>query len=860
MVCCKTRYRWSLFCDSFAIFACIESNYLIIVSMRKLSLIILFISFCTLLVANDLISQRGERQDFGLLMGEKLNHNGLVINPTPQTLQRHNATLDISKGVVPKGCATNYVHELNFLATARRGVSLRIEVDANLPASHGVKLVPGAYRLDITSKGIEIKSHDDLGAFYAIQTLRQIVESDLSQDGALPCLTINDWPELPCRGVVEGFYGTPWSHEARMSLIDFYGRYKMNYYIYGPKDDPYHSSPYWREPYPANEAENIRELVEVCRGNRVQFVWAIHPGQDIRWDEDDYHKLLAKFEFMYNLGVRAFAIHFDDISGEGANPHYQIPLLNRLNEEFVSKHGDIAPLIVCPTDYTRLWANPTPRGSLVVYGNTLHPSVDIFWTGDAVCSDLTEETVEWVSERVKRPILFWWNYPVTDYVRHILLQAPVYGLSSAMDAGKVRGIVSNPMEHAEASKLALNSVADYAWNTRAYNPIDSWERALEMMAPDVKDAYRTFAIHSCDTETGYRRMESWETEVLTIDTYSPQIAERLKVECVNIEAVPTRMESCSNKSLLNELRPWLVEFGKLGARCRRAIEALELYNDGHYTEFWEAYIQNLMTDDELDAYNAHRSGVLKLQPFYNQLMGDMAARFYKCLSGNNASVSTAWGTYKSLQSPQAKLMFDNDTATYYHSGVGQRTDHFVAVDMGFVRQVHDVCILQGRNSVNDVDYFDHALLEYSLDAEEWVAFSDTLVGVYDIKWQGDPFEARYVRMRKLPSSKTNWLAIRSFDINPVDESCYHIDGNPYTALLPTDTVVLHLLPSTSRCVLMLGALDPQKNPVCHLLSHDEVLLQSIDITTSLCDIEVQGVAMLRIEGVDTIYEIIPVKE
>lgn len=79
------------------------------------------------------------------------------------------------------------------------------------------------------------------------------------------------------RGVVEGFYGTPWSHKVRMSLIDFYGQNKMCDYLYGPKDDPYHSSPYWRQPYPAQEAQNIRELVDCAKRNRVNFIWAIHP-------------------------------------------------------------------------------------------------------------------------------------------------------------------------------------------------------------------------------------------------------------------------------------------------------------------------------------------------------------------------------------------------------------------------------------------------------------------------------------------------------------------------------------------------------------------------------------------------------
>lgn len=827
--------------------------------MRKLTLIALLLSVCATLSAQDLSLQRGESQDLGVLLGEKLNHNGLVINPTPQELQLHNATLDINKGVVLKGSSLEYAQELEFLKPTRKGVALRIDKDVNLPSHYGVRLIPGAYRLDITRKGIDIRAHDDVGVFYAIQTLRQIAESEIAKGGKLPSLTINDWPSLPCRGVVEGFYGTPWSHQTRMSLIDFYGRYKMNYYIYGPKDDPYHSSPNWREPYPAVEAENIRHLVDACRRNRVNFVWAIHPGQDIRWDEDDYGNLLRKFQYMYELGVRAFAIHFDDISGEGAKPTYQIALLNRLNEEFVVPRGDIAPLIVCPTDYTRLWANPTPRGSLVQYGNTLHPSVDIFWTGDAVCSDLTEETVAWVGERVQRPILFWWNYPVTDYVRHILLQAPVYGLSSTMNADKVRGIVSNPMEHGEASKLALYSVADYAWNTHAYNPIDSWERALDVMAPDVSDAYRTFAIHSCDTETGYRRIESWETETFTIDTYTPQLADKLKAECVAIEAVPAQMEECNNKALLAELRPWLIEFAKLGTRCRQAIEALELYREERYQDFWNAYVDNLMTRDEIEAYNAHSSGTMKLQPFYKNLMDDMAASFYELLSGNKASVFELIGTYPSLQAPQAKYMFDDDTATYYHSGAGQRTDHYVAIDMGFVQNVNHVHILQGRNSVDDVDYFDHAILEYSLNGDVWKALSDTLVGVYDITWKGEPVEARYVRMRKLPSSKTNWLAVRSFEINPVEKSLYHIDCNPYTALEATSTVSVELPQSAARCVILLGAVDLASNPACSLFASDGTLLRKIDIHSSLLEVDVTDAATLQLDGVDTIFEIIPTR-
>ena len=304
-----------------------------------------------------------------------------IINPVPHEVEMsaEETALDVTAGVRLIDRSGKFENYVDFLpAGDKKAVRLTVEFGQKKAAKAGVREVSGAYRLTIDGKGISILGYDERGAFYGLQTLRQIVAQ--AESGLLPCVRVNDWPDLPSRGVVEGFYGTPWSHQARLSLIDFYGRYKMNTYIYGPKDDPYHSSPDWRKPYPEDEAADIKELVEACRANYVDFVWAIHPGQDIKWNEEDYAALVAKFEDMYALGVRAFAIFFDDISGDGANPYRQVELLNRLGEEFVKVKGDVAPLIICPTDYNRSWANPTERGSLAVYGRELDPSVRVFWT------------------------------------------------------------------------------------------------------------------------------------------------------------------------------------------------------------------------------------------------------------------------------------------------------------------------------------------------------------------------------------------------------------------------------------------------------------------------------------------------
>lgn len=712
----------------------------------------------------DLSAQRLESQTISAVPGHKVDHKGLVLNPTPHLLNLDVANAaDLSAGFRVKDRQGAFTDDLSFLKLDRNGLPLTIDFGARQAAKAGVRPVEGAYSLTVGKKGVTIIGHDERGAFYGLQTLRQVLKS-----GKLPYMSVLDWPDLKYRGVVEGFYGTPWSHQVRLSLIDFYGENKMNTYLYGPKDDPYHSCPNWRLPYPEDEARNISQLVEACKKNRVDFVWAIHPGQDIKWNEEDYNNLLNKFNLMYDLGVRAFAIFFDDISGEGTNPTKQAELLNRLNAEFVKAKGDVRSLIVCPTDYSRLWANPGPNGNLAIYGKTLDPGIEVFWTGDYVCSDLTKETMEWVDSRIKRPAFYWWNFPVQDYARHIIMQGPAYGLDTSLTSEDLCGIASNPMEHGEASKIALYGVADYCWNVKAYNPLDNWERGLAELVPDDTDAYRTFAIHSCDTETGYRRSESWETETFLVDNYTQEQYNALLAEFRKIKGIPARMEKCcTDRLLLDELRPWLTEFGKLGVRGEKAMKLIKLLEDGKYDIFWPAYTDNIMTEDELAAYNAHKSGTLKLQPFYENAMDDLGIMFYEKISGQKSSVLRGMGSFNNSFSTQTKLMFDNDSTTYYTSGVAQTPGSWIGVDLGAVTPVTDIFILQGRNSVDDVDYFDHVALQYSADGRTWENLIGDMQKQYIIKWNGDPVQARFVRLQRLDSKKQNWASVRTFEVNPV---------------------------------------------------------------------------------------------
>lgn len=598
----------------------------------------------------DLDAQRKEVKAVNPVPGKKLNHRDRVINPTPQQIRfTGKATLNIAKGYALNDAKHSFKKDLDKLQLSDAGAPLVIDYGEDAARKAEVKPLSGAYTLNVGTDGIHIVGYDERGAFYGLQTLRQILAwPEVKERKQIPGLEINDYPTLPNRGVVEGFYGTPWSHQVRLSLIDSYGRFKMNTYLYGPKDDPFHSSPNWRLPYPEAQAKNLKELVEACRRNRVDFVWAIHPGKDIQWNETDYRNLVHKFNLMYDLGVRGFAIFFDDIAGEGTNPMKQVDLLNRLTADFVQAKGDVLPLTVCPTDYSKLWAKPGENGALAIYGKHLHPDIKVFWTGDVVCSDLTHETLQFINSRIKRPAYYWWNYPVTDYVRHILLQAPVYGLNTTLTDKETCGIVSNPMEHGEASKISLYSVADYAWNTSAYNAIDSWERALAEMMPECPEAYRTFAIHSCDTETGYRRDESWNVETFRLADWTEAAAHALEAEFSRMAEAPAMIEAkCANRALVGEIRPWLQELGKLGERGKRAIELARVYRTGKLdADFWQQYQANLMTEEQLKLYKAHRVGTLKMQPFYLQLMEDMAHGSPQQITPLPQQIEMTGGVYK----------------------------------------------------------------------------------------------------------------------------------------------------------------------------------------------------------------------
>ena len=521
-----------------------------------------------------------------LLLGGCLSMQAQVslVNPVPHQVERQAGAAVVK---APKAWAItadagrhqDVVRLLQQAEGAKAGgakatFKLTIGVKGDKAVKKYAKKIPAkaeGYYLEVTPKGAVLAAADEVGLFWAAQTWMAMLS-----EGKMEYCTITDYPDVPYRGVVEGFYGTPWSHQARLSQIAFYARHKMNVYIYGPKDDPWHRDK-WREPYPEAEAKRISELATYARSLGVNFYWAIHPGVDIKWTEQDRDYLVAKLEKMYDLGVRSFAVFFDDIWGEGTRADKQAELLNYVDNNFIQKKHDVAPLIMCPTEYNRAWANDE-KGYLRTLGTQMNQGIEIMWTGNSVVHCIDRESQEWINQRINRKSYIWWNFPVSDFVRDHILLGPAYGNDLDI-AETMSGFVSNPMEHAEASKISLYGIADYTWNMPAYDYQADWEKGLREVLPNNYEALRTFALNNKDLGPnghGFRREEGDELKAIAQQALAGQSSARqalaLKCEELGI-AVDLLLNDDSNPELLRELRPWLLQ-GKNVAAYGQAVVSL----------------------------------------------------------------------------------------------------------------------------------------------------------------------------------------------------------------------------------------------------------------------------------------------
>lgn len=408
-------------------------------------------------------------------------------------------------------------------------------------------------------------------------------------------------PAFAIRGVIEGFYGPPWTHAQRLALMDFLGGHGYNLYVYAPKDDPYHREA-WRDPYPPNLLAELQELAARARSVGVAFCFAVSPGLSLRYsDDEEVDRLWRKLEPLVEAGVAHFGLFFDDIpprlthpedqarfpSPAEAQAHVAHRLLERIREAVPTVATDAglptSRLLFCPTQYHGDPDTPYLRR----LGELLDEEVAIFWTGPQVCSrELTAQHTRAVARSLRRPPLYWDNYPVNDSMMAAELHLGPYTGRDPHLSEVAQGVVLNPMPQYAASRWILAAASTYLTRPESYDPHAAWERTWRAVAeslgrdPDgVTQALLHFAQANLESPL---HPEPPRPYTAPIDAFLQAPLEEQLVQAHQLEALFQRVEreqallrSALPEETRRELDPWLDEYGRWAAVGLQALRVME---------------------------------------------------------------------------------------------------------------------------------------------------------------------------------------------------------------------------------------------------------------------------------------------
>jgi len=283
-------------------------------------------------------------------------------------------------------------------------------------------------------------------------------------------------------GVIEGFYGPPWSAAERLALFDTLAAAGLNTYVYAPKDDVKHRA-LWRESYSAPEAAEFRLLVEAAHRRGLRVVYALGPGLDLRYaDPADLAILQRRFDQVLAAGADHLALLFDDIpdalapadaSRFGTFASAQSHVANALLRHVRARRPAVRWLF-CPTAYCGRMAERGVGGAgyLATLGRELDPAIEVLWTGPEIISrEITVAHVRGVAAMLGRRPVIWDNLHANDYDGRRFYCGPYAGRPPELRA-EVGGLLVNPNCEYALNAVPLQTFAAFLrcagpWDARA---------------------------------------------------------------------------------------------------------------------------------------------------------------------------------------------------------------------------------------------------------------------------------------------------------------------------------------------------------------------------------------------------------
>lgn len=623
-----------------------------------------------------------------------------------------------------------------------------------------------AYYLEVHDGTIVVLGKDTDAAFYGLTTLYMVFGQIDSR--TIRNFVIEDYADVASRGFIEGYYGNPWSTEDRVNLMTWGGYYKLNSYFYAPKDDPKHNSN-WRELYTEEELESkIKPLAEAGNQSKCRFVFALHPFMynAISFSSEEAYQadlkvLQDKFEQVINVGVRQIAILADDAAnynntGNLGGNNYERLLTDMTTwlEEMQKDYPDLKTTIpFCPVEY---------GGYGESYYKGFSENVQIVMTGGKVWGEVSNSFTSTFTNNVERGPYMWINWPCTDNSKkHLIMGGYDTFLQPGVNPENIQGIVLNPMQQSEPSKVAIFGNACYSWHI--WDTIEqanqAWEDSFKYvdhnsaLETDASNALKELSKHMINQNMDSRvtaLQESVELkeklnnfkEILNSGTVTEEDIDSMIDEFKILQAASTTYRSqAGNQDTMKQIVYWLDcwdDTTEAAIAYLNGVKAI-LNNDTsgviQYNSEGESAFARSKTHGfhYVDHTEYAEVGVQHIVPFINTL-ATYVSQYAQTAMDPEKIVTTFITNRTDTPVGSTENVFDNDDSTMvsYRSPVWIYTGDYVGVKYNKSIAINSIRFLLG----NGKNHFEASKLQYTTDGSEWkdlelTDMDNTFTGVKD---------------------------------------------------------------------------------------------------------------------------------
>jgi hypothetical protein len=350
---------------------------------------------------------------------------------------------------------------------------------------------------------IYIGANRPIGRFYALQTLRQLVENGAGApiakfgdgDPSVYAADILDKPTIAWRGIPMGLQ---WFEQRKGEALQRLTQSKFNFvWVQGSFLDHYLDADNWRLDLTDLQKMILREFIELYRHNFIDVWIAIGPrGKRVplqHSSHQDIDTIVRKMDVLYSLGLRHFGLRFDDLGNVGEDRLLvpqdsaifhddigaaQVYLIYEVYARLKARHPDIQFMVV-PMDYslTGNYGGTTRAGLRLQQFRKLPPEIGIYMVS------YYDEDILTATGLTGRPhvavVSNFYAEGLHDNNEYAIPFLNFIGWHDAAVRARIAGFTWLPKipQSEDAALISWRTAADFAWAPERYEPNRSFQLA-----------------------------------------------------------------------------------------------------------------------------------------------------------------------------------------------------------------------------------------------------------------------------------------------------------------------------------------------------------------------------------------------